>query len=261
VNKNNRKSNETWKAYEPNKVTPDERQAELKNFASTIPRKAEISNSRVLPKIKQPQKPVRKSVPVPIVAQSSRHAQPKRTIVAPKKQEPQRRKSGPIPQIHHSNPQVSQKRIMNHIFDPNKPENNPTARKKTMAGRSFAQQHQQQPDKLRVAWQPHRRNPDGPPIEIELDDCIIHGLPADVAHESEPMSKIVLCLLAEILSLKERLMQLEQGGVPAQQQNGAQPGSASDFAQGEMAKAMQAAAAAAISQAFEKKAAEQSDEG
>jgi len=256
MNKNDRKANETWKAYEPNKITPDQRQAELKNFASTIPRKAAISNSRALPQIKKGQTPNRKSVPVPIVAQSSRHAQPKKTIVAPKKQERATRKSGPLPNIHYPNPKVSQKRIMNNIFDPNTPENNPKARKKTMQGRSFAQQ-QQQPEKLRVSWQPHRRNPDGPPIEIELEDCILHGLPADVAHESEPISKVILCLLAEILTLKERLISLEQGGAqaPAGQQQAEAPGEL--FRSGEMAKVMQNLAAEVMRAEMEKNSEQQ----
>lgn len=60
MNKNNRKSNESWKAYEPNKVTPDQRQAELRNFASTIPRKAELSNSQLCPRSKRATGPKRR---------------------------------------------------------------------------------------------------------------------------------------------------------------------------------------------------------
>lgn len=112
-----------------------------------------------------------------------------------------------------------------------------------MAGRSFAQQHEQ-PEKLVVKWQPHRRNPDGPPIQIELTDCILDGLPADVAHESEPMSKVVLCLLAELLTLREELESLKQGGGASPQPQ--QPQSAQDFMSGEMARAMQEAAAKAV---------------
>jgi len=244
--------NANWKAYEPHKVTSDQRQVELKNFAAKIPRKNEKSNSRALPAIKKGAVPDRKSAPVPIVAQSSRYAQPKVTISPPKKQEQVRMKSGPIPKVRYPNQKVSGKRVMNHIFDPNRPENNPVARKKKeMAGRSFAQEQHQEPEKMVVKWHPHRRNPDGQaPIQVELDDCILDGLPVDMVHESEPMSRVVLAILAEILSLRDRVHQLELGGaghaVAVQQ-----TGSAADFVSGEMARAMQEAAENALRNAKE----------
>jgi hypothetical protein len=80
----------------------------------------------------------------------------------------------------------------------------------------YGQQQQQQAQqqdaaKVRVLWYPARNSH----LVIELDDSIIAGLPDDVKKETDPQAKVVAALLLEILSLRARVEQLEQGGMPA----------------------------------------------
>lgn len=54
-------------------------------------------------------------------------------------------------------------------------------------------------------WEP-RYNSD---IAIELDGCIIYGVPEYIEQESDSQGKILLALLGEILTLRDRLDRLE----------------------------------------------------
>lgn len=54
-------------------------------------------------------------------------------------------------------------------------------------------------------WEP-RYNSD---IAIELDGCIIYGLPEFIDQESDAQGKIILALLGEVLVLKEMLEELK----------------------------------------------------
>lgn len=75
-----------------------------------------------------------------------------------------------------------------------------------MATRQFSNQPQES-DAMIVRWRPLRNSSN----EIELSDGTrLAGLPDDVDGEPDPQAKVILCLLAEILTLRERLDAMEQ---------------------------------------------------
>jgi len=64
------------------------------------------------------------------------------------------------------------------------------------------------PNKTVVRWHPGRNSK----IQIELTDCIIVGIPDDIAGEPDPQAKVVAALFSEILSLSQRISALESQG-------------------------------------------------
>lgn len=73
--------------------------------------------------------------------------------------------------------------------------------------RQFSQGQQQDQDIVVVRWRPARNSVN----EIELSDGTrLAGLPDDVDGEPDPQAKVILCLLGEILTLRERLDAMEQ---------------------------------------------------
>jgi len=77
------------------------------------------------------------------------------------------------------------------------------------------QQQQQSDRKPTIFWHPARNSK----LVIELDDSFVGGLPESIEQETNPQAKIVAVLLSEILSLRARLEQLEQGGLSAAPDN------------------------------------------
>ena len=66
---------------------------------------------------------------------------------------------------------------------------------------------EEQRDVVTVRWQPTRNTPN----EVELSDgTILAGLPDDVEGEPDASAKVVLALLGEILTLRDRLDFIEQ---------------------------------------------------
>ena len=72
------------------------------------------------------------------------------------------------------------------------------------------QQLQPGGDKPTVRWHPGRNSQ----LTIELADSFISNLPDSIEKEPDPQAKVVAVLLSEILSLRARLDQLEQGATP-----------------------------------------------
>lgn len=71
-----------------------------------------------------------------------------------------------------------------------------------------SQQQQQSDRKPTVLWHPARNSK----LVIELEDSFVGGLPESIEQETNPQAKVVAVLLSEILSLRARVAQLEQGG-------------------------------------------------
>ncbi len=75
---------------------------------------------------------------------------------------------------------------------------------------SQAQQPQISTEKPTVNWYPGRNSQ----LTIELADSFISRMPDSIEKEPDPQAKVVAALLSEILSLRGRLEQLEQGATP-----------------------------------------------
>lgn len=74
-----------------------------------------------------------------------------------------------------------------------------------------SQQSRSESNKPTVLWHPARNSK----LIIELDDSYVGGLPESIEQETNPQAKIVAVLLSEILSLRARVAELEQGGAAA----------------------------------------------
>lgn len=77
----------------------------------------------------------------------------------------------------------------------------------------YGQQPQQQPQdtpKPTIRWHPGRNSK----LIIEFEDAFLAGLPDSIEQEPDPQAKVIAVLLSEILSLRGRLDQLEQGATP-----------------------------------------------
>jgi hypothetical protein len=81
-----------------------------------------------------------------------------------------------------------------------------------VAQNQFAQNTPQPPpNKQVIRWHPGRNSN----LQIELNDVIISGIPEDIKGEPDPQAKVVAALFSEILSLRNRIIQLENGsGAP-----------------------------------------------
>ncbi len=73
------------------------------------------------------------------------------------------------------------------------------------AGPSAA--HEEATGKFTVNWYPTR----GPGVDayVELDACFIRGLPSNPEAETDPVSRMVIALLTEVVTLRARVERLE----------------------------------------------------
>jgi hypothetical protein len=72
------------------------------------------------------------------------------------------------------------------------------------------QPQQGSPEKVTVRWHPGRNSS----LTIELADSFITGMPDSIEKEPDPQAKVIAALFSEILDLRARLDQLEQGATP-----------------------------------------------
>jgi hypothetical protein len=116
----------------------------------------------------------------------------------------------PDPAIPQGGPNPAMMAAMAALPDPSVPQSNVTVQSLRNQAQGIQQNKQQNNEekKVNIRWHPNRNSK----IAIELGDSILSGLPDSIEHEPDPQAKVVAALFAEILSLRERIQRLEEGG-------------------------------------------------